>query len=66
MAPEMLVGFFNPHEITVVAFHPKVFSVSYFHEERMCRILLAKSLMVTRRRIARVVRFSKDRDPKLR
>jgi hypothetical protein len=31
----------NPqaHGITVVAFHPKVFRVSYFHEEQMCKSL---------------------------
>ena len=33
----------NPqaHGITVVAFHPEVFRVSYFHEERMCNSLLS-------------------------
>ena len=54
------------HGITVVAFHPEVFRVSYFHEERMCKSLLASSPKVTRRKKAWVVRFSKDRDPKLR
>ena len=54
------------HGITVVAFHPEVFKVSYFHEERMCKSLLASSPKVTRRKIARVARFSRDRDPKLR
>jgi hypothetical protein len=58
----------NPqaHEITIVAFHPEVFRVSYFHKEQRCKSLLSSSSMVTRRKIARVVRFSKDRDPKLR
>ena len=58
----------NPqaHGITVVAFHPEVFRVSYFHEERMCKSLLASSPRVTRRKIARVARFSRDRDPRLR
>ena len=58
----------NPqaHGITVVAFHPEVFRVSYFHEEWMCKSLLARSPKVTRRKIARVVRFSRDRDPKPR
>jgi hypothetical protein len=58
----------NPqtHGITVVAFHPEVFRVSYFHEERMCSSLLSSSSKVTRRKIARVARFSRDRDPKLR
>jgi hypothetical protein len=58
----------NPqaHEITIVTFHPEVFRVSYFHEERMCYSLLTNSPMVTRRKIARVARFSNDRDPKLR
>ena len=58
----------NPqaHGITVVAFHLEVFRVLYFHKERMCKSLLASTPKVTRRRIARVVRFSKDRDPKLR
>jgi hypothetical protein len=54
------------HGITVVAFHPEVFRVSYFYEEWMCKSLLASSPKVTRRKIAQVVRFSKDRDPKLR
>jgi hypothetical protein len=54
------------HEITVVAFHPKVFRVSYFHDERRCKSLFSSSSMVTRRKIARVMSFSKDRDPKLR
>jgi hypothetical protein len=58
----------NPqaHEITIIAFHPKVFTVSYFQEEWMCKSLLASSPKVTRRNVARVVRFSRDRDPKLR
>jgi hypothetical protein len=58
----------NPqaHGITVVAFHLKVFKVSYFHKEQMCKSLLASSLRVTRRKIAQVARFSRDRDPKLR
>jgi hypothetical protein len=58
----------NPeaHGITVVAFHSEVFRVSYFHEERMCNSLLSSSSKITRRKIARVVRFSRDRDPKLR
>jgi transcription initiation factor IIF auxiliary subunit len=57
----------NPqvHEITVVAFHPEVFRVSYFHQERMCKGLLASLPKITRRKIAQVVRFSKDRDPML-
>ena len=54
------------HGITVVAFHPKVFRVSYFHGERMCISFLVSSPKVTRRKIARVARFSRDRDPKLR
>jgi hypothetical protein len=54
------------HGITVVAFHLEVFRVSYFHEEQRCKSLLSSSSMVTRRKIALVVRFSKDRDPKLR
>jgi hypothetical protein len=54
------------HGITVVAFHPEVFKVSYFHEERRCKSPLSSSSMVIRRNIAWVVRFSKDRDPKLR
>jgi hypothetical protein len=35
----------NPqaHGITIVAFHPEVFRVSYFHEERRCKSLLASS-----------------------
>jgi hypothetical protein len=32
----------------------------------MCKSLLTSSPKITRRKIARVVRFSKDRDPKLR
>jgi hypothetical protein len=58
----------NPqaHRNTVVAFHPKVFRVSYFHEKWMCKSLLASSPRVTRRKIAQVARFSRDRDPKLR
>jgi hypothetical protein len=52
--------------ITVVAFHPKVFRVSYFHEKRMCKCLLASSPKITRRKIARVARFFRDRDPMLR
>jgi hypothetical protein len=54
------------HGITVVAFYPKVFRVSYFHEEQRCKSLLSSLSMVTRRKIARVVRFSKDRNPILR
>ena len=71
--PGLLLIFFNTyrnnsqaHGITVVAFHPKVFRVSYFHEERMCKSLLASPPKITRRNIARVARFSRDRDPKLR
>jgi hypothetical protein len=58
----------NPqaHGITVIAFHLDVFEVSYFHEEQMCKGLLASSPKITRRKIAQVTRFSKDRDPKLR
>ena len=58
----------NPqaHGITVIAFHLELFRVSYFHEERICKSLLASSPKVTRRKIARVARFSRDRDPKLR
>jgi hypothetical protein len=58
----------NPqaHRITIVAFHLKVFRVSYFLEKRMCKSLLASSSKITRRKIAWVARFSKDRDPKLR
>jgi hypothetical protein len=58
----------NPqvHGITVVAFHPELFKVSYFHEEQMCKCLLASSPRVTRRNIVLVARFSRDRDPKLR
>jgi hypothetical protein len=58
----------NPqaHGITVVAFHLEVFRVSYFHRELMCKSLLTSSPKVTRRKIARVARFSRDRDPKLR
>ena len=52
--------------ITIVAFHPEVFRVSYFHKERRCKSLLASSPKITRERVARVVRFSKDRDPKIR
>ena len=54
------------HGITVVAFHPEVFRVSYFNEEWMCKSLLARSPKVTIRKIARVARFSRNRDPKLR
>jgi hypothetical protein len=58
----------NPqvHGITIITFHPKVFRVSYFHEERMCNNLLTSSPKVTKRKISRVVGFFKDRDPKLR
>jgi hypothetical protein len=58
----------NPqvHGITIIAFHLKVFKVSYFHRELMCKSLLASLPKITRRKIARVVRFSKDRDPKSR
>ena len=58
----------NPqaHGITVVVFHLKVFRVSYFLRERMCKSLLISSPKITRRKIARVARFSRDRDPKLR
>jgi hypothetical protein len=58
----------NPqaHGITVVAFHLKVFRVSYFHRERMCSSLLSSLPKVTRRNIARVAMFSRDRDPNLR
>jgi hypothetical protein len=58
----------NPqaHGITIVAFHPEIFRVSYFYEEQMCKSLLASSPKITRRNIARVARFSRDRDPKLR
>jgi len=58
----------NPqaHEITVVAFHPEVFRVSYFLRERMCKSLLTSSPKITRRMIARVASFSRVRDPKLR
>ena len=52
--------------ISIVAFHPEVFRVSYFHEEQMCKSLLASSPKVTKRKIAWVVRFSMDRVPKLR
>jgi hypothetical protein len=52
--------------ITIVAFHLEVFRVSYFHKEQMCKSLLDSSPKVTRRKIAWVVRFSKNRDPKLR
>ena len=33
----------NPqaYGITVVAFHPEVFRISYFHEERRCKSLLS-------------------------
>jgi hypothetical protein len=54
------------HEITIVVFHPEVFRVSYFHREQICKSLLASSPKVTRIKIARVARFSRDRDPKLR
>jgi hypothetical protein len=58
----------NPqtHGITIIAFHPKVFRVSYFHRERMFKSLLASSPKVTRRKIARIARLSRDRDPMLR
>jgi hypothetical protein len=58
----------NPqaHGITVVAFHPEVFMVLYFHREHMCKSILANLPKITRRKIAQVVRFSKDRDPKSR
>jgi hypothetical protein len=58
----------NPqaHRITVVAFHPEVFRVSYFHRVQMCKSLLASSPRVTRTKIAHVARFSRDRNPKLR
>ena len=58
----------NPqaHGITVVAFHPEVFRVSYFLKEWMHRSLLTSSPKITRRKIARVARFSRNRDPKLR
>jgi hypothetical protein len=58
----------NPqaYGITMVVFHPEVFRVSYFHKERRCKSLLSSSSMITRRKIAHIVRFSKDRDPKLR
>ena len=58
----------NPqaHGITIVAFHLKVFRVSYFLRERMCKSLLTSSPKITRRKIAQVPRFSRDRDPKLR
>ena len=54
------------HGITIVAFHPEVFRVSYFLREWMCKSLLTSSPKITRRKIARVVRFSRDRDPRLR
>jgi hypothetical protein len=54
------------HRITIVVFHSEVFRVSYFHEEQRCKSLLSSSSMLTRTKIARVVRFSMDRDPKLR
>ena len=45
-----LLEFLNPyinnpqaHGITVIAFHPEVFRVPYFHEEWMCKSLLASS-----------------------
>ena len=54
------------HEITVVAFHPKVFRVSYFLREWICKSLLTSSPKITRRKITQVARFSRDRNPKLR
>ena len=73
MVPEMLIGISyayknNPqaHRIIVVAFHLEVFRVSYFLKEHMCRSLLTSSPKITRRKIARVARFSSDKDPMLR
>jgi hypothetical protein len=54
------------HRIIVVAFHLEVFRVSYFHEERRCKSLLANSPRVARRNITWILRFSRDRDPKPR
>ena len=58
----------NPqaHGIIVVAFHLEAFRISYFLRERICKSLLTSSPKITRRKIARVVRFSRDRDPRLR
>ena len=64
-----LLVFLNVYEIntqvhgyTIIALHPGVFRVSYFHKEWKCTSLLASSRKMTRGRVAQVVRFSRDRD----